>query len=165
MAKKKKPTAKGKERGKGGVPPKDTRFKKGTSGNNAGRPKGSKNVRTYLMEAGRGPVEVTINGKKKTISKIQATTMQLANKAAGGNQAAINKLLDWIDEIETRAAAARPAQFPMSAPDLEVLRAAYERMKQCEPEDQEDQKDSDEPRDNPEGSTDSEDPDLENPED
>ena len=60
--------------------------------------------------------------------------MQLATKAAGGDQAAIGRFLDWIDEIETRAAAVRPTQFPLSAPDIEVIRAAYERMKQCDPE-------------------------------
>ena len=57
--------------------------------------------------------------------------MQLATKAAGGDQAAINKFLDWMDEIESRAAAAKPSQFPLSEPDVEVLRAVYERMKQC----------------------------------
>jgi Pyruvate/2-oxoacid:ferredoxin oxidoreductase gamma subunit len=83
-------------------------------------------------------VTVTFGGKTRKISKIQATTMQLANKAASGNQAAMSKFLDWIDEIETRAAAARPTQFPLSEADLEVLRAAYERMKQCEPKQPED---------------------------
>jgi hypothetical protein len=57
--------------------------------------------------------------------------MQLATKAASGDQTAINKLLDWIDEIESRAAAAKPPQFPFSEPDLEVLRAVHERMQQC----------------------------------
>jgi hypothetical protein len=57
--------------------------------------------------------------------------MQLATKAAGGDQAAMAKFLDWIDEIETRAAAVRPTQFSLGAPDIEVLRAAYKRMIQC----------------------------------
>ena len=42
--------------------------------------------------------------QSRTISKLQATTMQLATKAAGGDHAAIGRFLDWIDEIETRAA-------------------------------------------------------------
>jgi hypothetical protein len=86
------------------------------------------------LEAARDQVTATIGGKTRKISKIQATTMQLATKAAGGNQAAMVKFLDWIDEIETRAAAIRPTQFPLSVPDVEVLRAVYERMKQCDPE-------------------------------
>jgi hypothetical protein len=60
--------------------------------------------------------------------------MQLATKAASGDQVAIGKFLDWMDEIETRAAAAKPSQFPLSAPDIEVLWAMYERMKQCNTE-------------------------------
>jgi hypothetical protein len=84
------------------------------------------------MEAAGDHVTATINGKSRKISKLHATTMQLATKAAGGNQAAMNKLLDLVDEIETRAEAAKPSQFPLSEPDLEVLRATYERMKQCE---------------------------------
>ncbi len=91
-----------------------------------------------MMEAARDQVSATIGGKTRKISKIQATTMQLATKAAGGDHAAMGRFLDWIDEIETRAAAVKPAQFPLSAPDLEVLRAIYDRMKQCEPEKPED---------------------------
>jgi adenylosuccinate synthase len=117
-----------------GNPPKDTQFRKGTSGNPKGRPKGSKNLSTYLMEAARDQVAATVGGKSRRISKIQATAMQLATKAASGDQAAINKFLDWMDEIETRAAAARPAQFPLSEPDMEVIRATYERMKQIKSE-------------------------------
>jgi Family of unknown function (DUF5681) len=119
---------------RGGKPPKHSQFRKGTSGNPRGRPKGSKNLSTYLMEAARDQVTATVGGRTRTISKLQATTMQLATKAAGGDQAAIGKFLDWIDEIETRAASVKPSQFPIDAPDIEVIQAVYERMKQCDPE-------------------------------
>jgi len=121
-----------------GNPPKHTQFRKGISGNPKGRPKGSKNLSTLMMEAARDQVSATIGGKTRKISKIQATTMQLATKAAGGDHAAMGRFLDWIDEIETRAAAVKPAQFPLSEVDVEVLRAAYERMKRCKPEQPED---------------------------
>jgi len=115
-----------------GHPPKHTQFRKGTSGNLRGRPRGSKNMSTYIMEAAHDQVSATIGGKTRTIPKLQATAMQLATKAASGDQAAINKLLDWVDEIETRAAAARPSQFALSEADIEVIRETYERMKRCE---------------------------------
>jgi hypothetical protein len=134
MAKKRKKVSSTAQKVGRGNPPKHTQFRKGTTGNPKGRPKGSKNLSTYLMEAARDQVSATVGGKPRKISKIQATTMQLATKAAGGDQAAMGKFLDWIDEIETRAAAVKPSQFPLSAPDIEVLRAAYERMKQCETE-------------------------------
>jgi hypothetical protein len=117
-----------------GHPPKHTQFRKGMSGNPKGRPKGSKNLSTLLREAADDQVSATIGGKTRNISKLQATAMQLATKAASGDLAAINKLLDWVDEIETRAAAAKPSQFPLSEADIEVIRETYERMKQCVPE-------------------------------
>ena len=117
-----------------GNPPEHTQFRKGTTGNPKGRPKGSKNLTTYIMEAAYDNVAATVDGKSRKISKLQATAMQLSTKAASGNQAAMNKFLDWVDDIETRAAAIKPSQFPLSAPDIDVLRVMYERMKQCNPE-------------------------------
>lgn len=116
-----------------GNPPKHTQFRKGVSGNAKGRPKGSKNLSTILTEAARDRVTATIGGKERKISKLQATAMQLATQAAKGNPAAIGKFLDWMDEVETRAAAAKPVQFPFSQADLDVLHAIYERMKLCDP--------------------------------
>ena len=134
MAEKQKPASGTTTKVGRGHPPKHTQFRKGASGNPKGRPKGSKNLSTYLMEAARDQVSATIGGNTRKISKLQATTMQLATKAASGDQAAINKFLDWMDEMESRAATARPSQFPLSEADMEVIREIYERMNQCVPE-------------------------------
>jgi hypothetical protein len=69
-----------------GNPPTHTRFRKGVTGNPKGRPKGSKNLSTLIMEASRDQVSATVDGKTRKISKIQATTMQLATKAASGDR-------------------------------------------------------------------------------
>jgi len=114
-------------------PPKHTQFQKGVSGNKKGRPKGSQNLGTLLMAAADDLVTATIGGKPRRISKLQATVMQLATKAASGDRASIDKLLKLVDDFETRAAAAKPAEFPFSGADLEVLRAVHERMKLCLP--------------------------------
>ena len=106
-----------------------TRFKKGMSGNPKGRPKGARNLSSIVLEAARAPVAVTINGKTINISRVQATAMQLAAKAAAGDQNAMVKFLNLVDEFETRANAVRPSQYPFSAPDLEVVKAIYVRMK------------------------------------
>ena len=116
-----------------GNPPKRTRFAKGVSGNPKGRPRGSKNLSTIIMEAARDQVSAMIGGKPRQISKLQATAMQMATKAAGGDQVSMTKFLNWVDEIESRAAAARPAEFPFCEDDLDVLRAIHERMKLCVP--------------------------------
>lgn len=86
------------------------------------------------MEAAADQVTVTINGKSRKISKLQATVMQLATKGATGDQKAMGKFVELVDEMEMRASASRPAQFPLGEPDLQVLRAIYERMKQCRTE-------------------------------
>ena len=112
-----------------GNPPKHTQFVKGQTGNPHGRPRGSKNVRTIIMAAARDQVTATIDGKPRKISKLQATAMQLATKAASGDQKAVGQMLDWVDDIETRAAAVKPTQFPFEKSDLEVLKAVYVRMK------------------------------------
>ena len=81
------------------------------------------------MEAAKAPVMATIDGKRRKISKLVASAMQLATKAAGGDPKSVGKFLDWVDEIEARAAAAKPAQFPFTPGDVEVLREVHERMK------------------------------------
>ena len=86
------------------------------------------------MEAARDKASATVDGRTRPISNLQATALQLARQSAGGNQVAMGRFLDWIDELETRAASVKPSQFPLSAPDIEVIRAVYERMKQCDPD-------------------------------
>jgi len=73
-----------------GNPPAHTRFKKGFSGNPAGRRKGTKNFSTELKETLQEKVVIMENGKNKTISKQQAITKQLVNKAASGELRAIS---------------------------------------------------------------------------
>ena len=80
------------------------------------------------MEAINDPVIVTIEGKSRKITKLQATAMQLATKAATGNDKAIAKLLDWVDEIEARSEAARPSEYPFSDVDKKVIGEIYKRL-------------------------------------
>lgn len=86
------------------------------------------------MEAAADQVAATVNGKSRKISKLQATVMQLATKAAGGDHKAMGKFLKLVDDMETRASTVKPDQFPLGEPDIEVLHAAYKRMKQCRKE-------------------------------
>jgi len=81
------------------------------------------------MEAVNDPVTVTIEGKSRKITKLQATAMQLATRAATGNDKAIAKLLDWVDEIESRAEAARPSEYPFSEVDKKVILETYKRLR------------------------------------
>jgi flagellar biosynthesis component FlhA len=73
-----------------GKPPKGSQFKKGTSGNPKGRPKGSRNMATELARALEERVVINEGGQRKTITKREAAAKQIANKAAAGDFKAIN---------------------------------------------------------------------------
>ena len=116
-----------------GNPPKHRQFKRGVSGNPKGRPKGSKNLATLIENAAYDKITVTTkSGETKMMSRIHAATMQLANKAAQGDPKAVLQFMDWVDEIETRAANSKPTEFSISDADLQVMRVVHERMKSCE---------------------------------
>jgi hypothetical protein len=76
-----------------GKPPKKSQFTKGYSGNPSGRPKGSKSVNTIFRQIRNQKVRVTENGRTKTVTKLEAGLMQLANKAAGGDMRALKEVI------------------------------------------------------------------------
>ena len=53
-------------------PPAHSKFAKGVSGNPAGRPKGSLNLKTLHQRVYGREVEVTIDGQKITVSRLEA---------------------------------------------------------------------------------------------
>jgi hypothetical protein len=83
-----------------GKPPKHTRFKKGVSGNPAGRPRGKRNFATMLNSALSERVGIAESGVRKTITKIEAVFKQLVNKAASGDLHAIRQLTHLVRAAE-----------------------------------------------------------------
>jgi hypothetical protein len=79
-----------------GKPPRSTRFPKGKSGNSRGRPPGSKNMGDLFEAALNEEVTITENGKRRVISKREAITKQLVNKAASGDPRSIKLLVDLL---------------------------------------------------------------------
>lgn len=75
-----------------GKPPKGTQFQKGSSGNPNGRPKGALNFTTVFLRTLREKVVTTENGKKKIITKLEASLKQLVNKAASGDLRAFSEV-------------------------------------------------------------------------
>jgi Family of unknown function (DUF5681) len=81
-------------------PPIKNRFKKGTSGNPAGRPKGSRNLSSELkLELARS-VTVRENGESKRVSKRAAILKSLVAKALGGDVKAIRAVVELIAQFE-----------------------------------------------------------------
>lgn len=74
-------------------PPKNTQFKKGDHGNPLGRPKGTKNLKTDLLEEMQEKITVQTGGKPITISKQRAFVKKLTARALMGDISAARQLI------------------------------------------------------------------------
>jgi hypothetical protein len=83
-------------------PPEKSRFKTGQSGNPRGRPKGALNLATILERTLREPVIIVENGKRKTVTKIEAAIKELVNQAASGELKALQLLATLVRSAEER---------------------------------------------------------------
>lgn len=77
-------------------PPKNGRFKKGNSGNPKGRPKGSGNFVTLLEKELGQAIVVNENGKKKTVTRMQAVVKRVVADALQGDRKAVLTLFDIL---------------------------------------------------------------------
>ena len=80
-------------------PPAHTRFKKGQSGNPKGRPTGTKNFKTDLMEELSEQVLITESGKDPQITKKRAIVKRTMQKAIAGDIRAIGMLASWVAQF------------------------------------------------------------------
>jgi len=74
-------------------PPQHSRFKKGKSGNPAGRPKGALGLKTLLAAELKSTIKIQEAGKTKTVTKQQAMVKQFVGKALKGDDKAFGRLL------------------------------------------------------------------------
>jgi hypothetical protein len=103
-------------------PPEQTRFKMGQSGNPNGRPKGSLNMATLLARALREKVVINENGKRKTVTKLEAAIKQVINKAASGDLKAVGLLAGLVRSAEERAISTpNPSPEVDEADDLVIV--------------------------------------------
>jgi hypothetical protein len=110
-------------------PPQANQFKKGVSGNPKGRPKGSLNVATIFMRAAREKVVVNENGRRKTVTKLEAALKQLVNKSAAGELRALQQSIALANDAEEKQNAAAATQSSaLSESDQEVLEGILKRF-------------------------------------
>lgn len=77
-------------------PPQSGRFTQGKSGNSKGRPKGSKNFLTLLEKELEQSIVVNENGKKKTVTRLQAMVKKLVAGALQGDQKGLLTLIEIL---------------------------------------------------------------------
>ena len=108
-----------------GKPPKDTRFRKGQSGNLLGRSKGSTNVQTEMKRLLVRKTKIKVNGAIQTVPTSRALCLALIQKGMAGDVRAISKIIDIVgpemaDELKAAAAS-------LTSADVEIVRRAFAR--------------------------------------
>ena len=110
-------------------PPKSKRFKPGESGNPSGRPKGSKNLKTDLMEELGEKILVQEGGEARKLSKQRAVVKTLVNRTLQGDARAASSLLSMMMKLLDTGEGTEPESSDELLPDeIEILEAYKERL-------------------------------------
>lgn len=117
-----------------GRPPVETRFTKGLSGNPKGRPKGSKNLSTLLLQALNEKVTISQNGRSKRVTKSEVIAKQLVNKAASLDWAAVRLLLGALQTFGDTSAGTDVTTASFTESDRAILERLRARLTTLKPE-------------------------------
>lgn len=82
-----------------GKPPKHSQFQPGKSGNPAGRPKKSKNLKTILLEQLTEEIQVKQNGTRKKMTTQEAIVKSTLHNALNGDRTSQFKILEMILKV------------------------------------------------------------------
>ena len=105
-----------------GKPPQHTRFQPGLSGNPRGRPKGTKNLKTDLIEELGEKILVREGERARQVSKQRAVVKMLVTRTLKGDARAANSLLSMMMRLLDTGEGAEPEESEDLRPgDLEIL--------------------------------------------
>ena len=90
-------------------PPRKGQFKSGQSGNPRGRPKGSRNIRTYVQQLLDAPILVNENGKTRKIPRAEAIAIQFVNMAARGDPKGLAAVMTLTRDYDSATGDGRPS--------------------------------------------------------
>lgn len=110
-------------------PPKHTRFKPGESGNPRGRSKGTKNLKTDLMEELREKIVIREGDRSQKVSKQRALLKSVVNRAIKGDARATNVALSAMMRLLDTGEGAPDVEDVFIDDELEILRAFEERAR------------------------------------
>lgn len=110
-------------------PPKEHQFPKGTSGNPMGRPKGTRNLKTDLLEELGEMVKVREGDQDRRISKQRALIKTQVARALNGNDRAAAKIIDLYVKVIGLDHDAADADLPLTVDDRAVIEKLEERLR------------------------------------
>ena len=113
-------------------PPKNHCWKKGQSGNPKGRPPGHRNLSSALTAVLHESVSLAVAGEEREMTKLEAVTRRLVDKAVDGDPRVMQQLLAEIHKNEAQAEREASGQ-PLGDVDREVLEALYVRLRREAP--------------------------------
>jgi hypothetical protein len=96
-------------------PPLHSRFRKGTSGNPKGRPKGSENSDSIAKRLLGGKIVVTINGVEQKVTRTEAIFLSIIQRALKGQGRSELSALALINKISSANENIDDSTFDVSA--------------------------------------------------
>jgi hypothetical protein len=113
-------------------PPRNGQFKPGQSGNLLGRPKGSKNIKTYVNEHLNKKIPIIEGGKTRKAPRAEAIAIQLVNQAAKGEPKGLAAVMSFTREFDAAVGELRPNVLTR-AEDAAVLKDIIARIRAGDP--------------------------------
>ena len=117
-----------------GKPPKGRPFRKGQSGNPRG-PGGKTGLAAMLAVALDERVTITINGRRRRMTKREAIVAQMVDKSTSADLRAIKMLIDMQKQAEAKTGTASPGSAELTGPaelaaeDREVVELFVARLR------------------------------------
>ena len=115
-----------------GRPPRHTRFEPGRSGNPRGRPKGTKNLKTDLMEELGEKIVVREGEQSRRVSKQRAVVKSLVMRTLKGDGRAATLLMSMMMRLIDTGEGSPEVAEPLHDFEREILRDFEERVRQSE---------------------------------
>ncbi len=110
-------------------PPKHTRFKPGQSGNPRGRPKGTNNLKTDLMEELGEKIAIREGDQSRRISKQRAVVKTLVARTLKGDARAATLLTSMMMRLLETGEGAPAVAEPLLDDERDILGAFEDRVK------------------------------------